>query len=208
MTQPQWATGPANETIQPGAMLATRDGRVIGNAVVLATDDVLGWTVITDQGGTVFLSQDDIAEKFFPPEWVLDLATHQGVTKAAAHHHLRTEFAKHAMGALLPSRDDVLEVLGYLPPAEPTMRHDIVATAAFAQADAMMRARDIAPTPPAPKVAVGLRLLTSIDRADLEYLPKFRALAESLAKNELMPSEARKQLQALLDSYNDDTIPF
>lgn len=85
---PQWATGLANGKVQPGAQLRTRDGRMMGNAVV--TGERVSrygkefWPICTDAGSTVFLTDREVDELFWPPEWIMDPVTAPGPSRNAA----------------------------------------------------------------------------------------------------------------------------
>lgn len=75
---PEWATGLAEGRVQLGAQLRTRDGRMFGNAVVVGEKAARGgvecWQVRTDAGNVVFLTDGEISDAFWPPEWLMDPA--------------------------------------------------------------------------------------------------------------------------------------
>lgn len=73
---PTWATGLANGCVQPGAQLCTRDGRAMGNAVVIGEKveryGVQFWPICTDAGTKTLMTDKEIADQFWPPEWLKD----------------------------------------------------------------------------------------------------------------------------------------
>lgn len=77
---PHWATDFAYGEVQIGAQLPTRDGRRAGNAHVIDKGEIdcLGttlhfWVVLTDAGNAMELTDGEIAEMFYPPEYVSDV---------------------------------------------------------------------------------------------------------------------------------------
>lgn len=70
---PHFASAWAHGVIGPGVALATRDGRLNGNAYV--NGSALGvrgaFEVITEAGNTMVLTKAEIDERFYPPQWVL-----------------------------------------------------------------------------------------------------------------------------------------
>lgn len=76
---PSWAIGKTNGTLQPGAQLCTRDGRRCGNAVITGPISEYGhWPVLTDAGTMMNLLPAEIAELFWPPQWLMLLTTAPG----------------------------------------------------------------------------------------------------------------------------------
>jgi hypothetical protein len=77
---PPWATGQVADYMEVGAELCTRDGRCIGNAVVVAiktfSDNTLGARVRTDFGNEVVLIREELKNYFHPPQWRMDPAEH------------------------------------------------------------------------------------------------------------------------------------
>lgn len=78
---PAWAIGPATALVA-GAQLCTRDGRKIGNAVIRGPEverhGLSFWPVLTDAGNELLLTSAEVAELFWPPEWLMDPATAPG----------------------------------------------------------------------------------------------------------------------------------
>jgi hypothetical protein len=83
---PKWASGYAcGNYMQKGAQLSTKDGRKIGNAVVVgfseeileqACDGEWGYVpetahVITDFGNRLRLSLIELEQLYYPPKWVM-----------------------------------------------------------------------------------------------------------------------------------------
>lgn len=71
---PAWASGHANGVFSPSAALATRDGRVTGNAVLM------WWTILngmpaavvsTDAGNVMILTYDELEEMFYAPQFLM-----------------------------------------------------------------------------------------------------------------------------------------
>jgi len=86
--QPPWATGGARGYLEVGAQLSTRDGRRIGNAVVLEVmPSCKGASarIWTDAGNDLVLNEAELDELFHEPEWLMDPATSPGITAFAAH---------------------------------------------------------------------------------------------------------------------------
>lgn len=84
--RPNWATGTTSGEIALGAQLCTRDGRRIGNAVVIAwpidRHGLFFAEVLTDAGTTLALTVDEVNELYWPPKWLMDPATAPGHTRA------------------------------------------------------------------------------------------------------------------------------
>ncbi|MDP3579108.1 hypothetical protein [Methyloversatilis sp.] len=86
--QPPWATGVARGYLEVGAQLCTRDGRRIGNAVVLQVMSTCKGTsaqIWTDACNDLVLNEAELAELFHEPEWLRDPASSPGMTAFAAH---------------------------------------------------------------------------------------------------------------------------
>jgi len=80
---PEWATGHTTDYRAIGAQLATRDGRRVGNAVVIECDRERDRaTVVTDAGSLMTLAHDELDELFHRPRWVSYLPSHPGVIAA------------------------------------------------------------------------------------------------------------------------------
>lgn len=74
---PPWASGMAHGVyITVGAMLPTRDGRRMGNAVVKSIRRQRSfWVadVMTDAGNIVTMTENELREQFWPPTWLRKL---------------------------------------------------------------------------------------------------------------------------------------
>lgn len=78
---PPWATGEAAGYLTVGAQLATRDGRVTGNAVVESIDFSSNEpvaTILTDAGHRLHFNEAEMQSAFHPPVWTMDLTTAVG----------------------------------------------------------------------------------------------------------------------------------
>lgn len=82
---PPWAIDTYKGVIVPGLQLSTRDGRRMGNAVVVAVDEhcslFKSWeiaTIVTDYGNKVELTTRELQELFHEPKWVMDFTEHNG----------------------------------------------------------------------------------------------------------------------------------
>ena len=85
---PEWATGVSSTPII-GSQLCTRDGRRMGNAVIVGSEDDNDWgrpmfTCVTDVGTIMKLTALEIEECFHPLHFVMDPARHPGVERLAA----------------------------------------------------------------------------------------------------------------------------
>lgn len=85
---PHWAIGISSTPIV-GSQLCTRDGRRMGNAVIVSSEDDNDWgrpmfTCVTDVGTTMKLTALEIEECFHPLHFVMDPARHPGVERLAA----------------------------------------------------------------------------------------------------------------------------
>lgn len=85
---PEWAEKRSDGNyMEPGAQLATRDGRRLGNAYVdnLQQHDRLGQlaVVVTDMGNTFRMTIRELEEAFYPPAYVMridEARARRGVT--------------------------------------------------------------------------------------------------------------------------------
>lgn len=73
---PAWADKFLGGHIEQYAQLSTRDGRLTGNAVVLGIHEetILDvtqrfFTVLTDFGNVIQLSEFQVERQFYPPQW-------------------------------------------------------------------------------------------------------------------------------------------
>ena len=82
---PDWATGTTTSWCV-GAQLRTKDGRRLGNAVIASyrLGELSPWEVVTDAGTTLRLDEAELDELFWPPSWVMDVATSPGIRARAA----------------------------------------------------------------------------------------------------------------------------
>lgn len=101
---PDWVKGSTAGRLCTGAQLCTRDGRRMGNAVICGErrwqKKTLGSAiecqhpvtpprlavrpVVTDAGALMLMTDEEIAEAFWPPKWVMDPRTHSGVERLIA----------------------------------------------------------------------------------------------------------------------------
>lgn len=73
---PHWADSKVKGEWVQFAQLQTKDGRRMGNAVILAVDTVV-WgdtpvelhTIITDFGNVLRLTEGELVSQFHPPKW-------------------------------------------------------------------------------------------------------------------------------------------
>lgn len=87
---PEWAVRNATpKEWEIGAQLATKDGRVTGNAVIVADAPlVLGksaWYVVTDAGSVVVYTRAELTVQYYPPRWIMDPLSAPGVMLARLH---------------------------------------------------------------------------------------------------------------------------
>ncbi|MEH6564598.1 MAG: hypothetical protein V7756_04650 [Halopseudomonas sp.] len=77
--RPEWAIGHAHGEYVMGAHLPTRDGRRFGNAHIIAADRAKWdeaktvYTCLTDAGREMRLTAHELAEGFYPPQWISDV---------------------------------------------------------------------------------------------------------------------------------------
>jgi len=75
---PEWAARRSDGNyMEPGAQLATRDGRRLGNAYVdgVQQHDKQGWVavVVTDIGNSFCMTIRELEQAFYPPAYVMRL---------------------------------------------------------------------------------------------------------------------------------------
>lgn len=83
---PWWACGYAHgDYFLAGAQLCTKDGRKVGNGVVLSVFEVEGRSLdvlyVSDIGNSLILNAQELEELFHPPKYLMNMATHIGVLK-------------------------------------------------------------------------------------------------------------------------------
>ena len=82
---PMWAIGTADDYQAIGAQLCTRDGRKVGNAVVVGNTEMFGTKVSnirTDVGTEMHLNLLELQELFHKPMFLMHVETHPGVMRA------------------------------------------------------------------------------------------------------------------------------
>mgnify|MGYP000035322889 FL=1 len=111
---PDWASAPAEGNFFPSAQLCTRDGRVTGNAVLMWWTIVSGMpaaVVATDAGNVIIVSQDELEEQFYAPEFLMrePLYAHlAGVAAAGIDIPDEYEFLFALGGVPLEDEDDFI----------------------------------------------------------------------------------------------------
>jgi len=78
---PEWAVGHADGQYVLGAQLPTRDGRRMGNAHIISTlspanqceAEFNQFTILTDAGTEMVMNGRELAECFYPPQYVSDV---------------------------------------------------------------------------------------------------------------------------------------
>jgi hypothetical protein len=82
---PHWATGVTTSWCV-GAQLRTKDGRRLGNAVIASyrLGELSPWEVVTDAGTTLRLNEAELDELFWPPSWVMNVASSPGIRARTA----------------------------------------------------------------------------------------------------------------------------
>lgn len=82
---PPWAIGVAsgNYTL-PGALLPTRDGRSMGNAIMVKEKRHGTFFVVTDSGNYLLVTLEEMKQLFYPPKWLSRVWDHPGVLKHQA----------------------------------------------------------------------------------------------------------------------------
>lgn len=87
---PPWATGEAHgDYTLVGAILPTKDGRRVGNAIVARSlgvfigvqNDLEVFLVVTDSGNGMKVTIREMADQFYPPRWVSRVWDHPGVLR-------------------------------------------------------------------------------------------------------------------------------
>lgn len=82
-----WQVGQCTSSMTIGAQLATRDGRRLGNAVVVNIREVTYpsqnvtltvATIVTDAGSVIEFTENELNECFYPATCVMDVMTHPG----------------------------------------------------------------------------------------------------------------------------------
>lgn len=82
-----WQVGQCTSSMTIGAQLATRDGRKLGNAVVVNIREVAYpsrnvtltvATVVTDAGSVIEFTENELNELFYPATCVMNVMTHPG----------------------------------------------------------------------------------------------------------------------------------
>lgn len=90
MLLPTWAVGLTNDYMALGAQLCTKDGRRVGNAVVIERTDTIGTVyaphldynvpiildaavILSDMGNTLTLTLNELKELFHEPRYLIDL---------------------------------------------------------------------------------------------------------------------------------------
>lgn len=80
---PEWAVARTSHSTTIGAQLRTKDGRKCGNAVTVEFPvESLGLIlakVITDAGTEMLLTENELGELFYQPEFVMDVSTAPGM---------------------------------------------------------------------------------------------------------------------------------
>jgi len=70
--------------MEVGAQLCTRNGRKVGNAVVISITTQNGLATaecITDSGNSLILTITELEELFHEPRFLMDISSHIGVDK-------------------------------------------------------------------------------------------------------------------------------
>lgn len=91
---PPWATGMAKGWTDIGAQLCTKDGRRIGNAVLIGSVELHGRTfyqVVTDIGTTVRFTEEELGETFYQPVYTMAIDTHAGYLRYSAASNARKQ---------------------------------------------------------------------------------------------------------------------
>ena len=99
---PPWATGTTKAWTDLGAQLRTRDGRRIGNAVVIGHEEQHGlpfYAVVTDVGTKVYFSERELEVLFHQPLYTMDITSHAGVRKLLGLPQLPLDSERQAISA-------------------------------------------------------------------------------------------------------------
>ncbi len=105
---PPWAAGRATKVMEKGAQLCTRDGRRMGNGVVLELDEKFGRQVakvMTDSGSVAYLTEREILECFYAPVWIMKIDSFP-VLRAAS---LLNEALPYVLASSDPVRGGLIE---------------------------------------------------------------------------------------------------
>jgi hypothetical protein len=77
---PFWAESSLDGEWVQYAQLSTKDGRRMGNSIILAVDTVMWgeasvelFTIITDFGNVLRLTESELEDQFHPPKWKMHL---------------------------------------------------------------------------------------------------------------------------------------
>lgn len=74
---PEWAVSRTSHSTTIGAQLRTKDGRACGNAVTvefpIESRGLILAKVITDAGTEMLLTENELDELFYQPEYVMDV---------------------------------------------------------------------------------------------------------------------------------------
>lgn len=80
---PEWAIARTSLLTTIGAQLRTKDGRRCGNAVTvefpIESHGLILAKVITDAGSEMLLTENELGELFYQPEYVMDISTAPGM---------------------------------------------------------------------------------------------------------------------------------
>lgn len=91
LVAPPWAIGAIRGgELVTGAQLCTRDGRAIGNAVIVGRE-ADAFVVVTDAGSTFAFTASEIRAYFWPPVWRMDPRTAPGVVFADVKRQLEKD---------------------------------------------------------------------------------------------------------------------
>ncbi|ABM96890.1 hypothetical protein [Methylibium petroleiphilum] len=96
---PPWATGRAKGWTDIGAQLRTKDGRRIGNAVLVGSEQQQGLTfyqVLTDVGTLVHFTERELEEMFHQPDYTMNVETHSGYRRAKGAPEIHRESGRTA----------------------------------------------------------------------------------------------------------------
>lgn len=94
-----WATGKAKGWTDIGAQLRTKDGRRIGNAVLIGSEQQQGLTlyqVVTDVGTLVNFTERELEEMFHQPDYTMNVETHTGYRRAKGAPEIHRESGRTA----------------------------------------------------------------------------------------------------------------
>lgn len=86
-TLPEWAHAYSEGTLCPSAQLCTRDGRVTGNGVLMwwaISNEMPAAVVATDAGNVILVTAEEIAEMFYPTEYLMRKPLYAHIAGVAA----------------------------------------------------------------------------------------------------------------------------